>query len=942
MRTRHKAGAALLLGILALCFAASGAAHAQSAPSTPPAQTFVPPPPLGRAFHESSGPELLSSSQGPLFDEQLGITYQTAFTSIGYNVTAVAQTDKSTGYGPAYLVNGLSNAGYWYQIGLSYDWPYIGTGYYPGFGANFEVFNSDGQSIFPSEGGGLLNFSGPVNPGDVVSLSLFFTHGNVTMQAVDLDTHSSAATTFSAEGADVFVGLSGGPANPDGFFTGLMTEWYHPTVYKSNPMETTYTSAAGQPSGLMWMDEFNANASKIVFSVVQQTPTTYTDPNHLVSLSADGALLYSDSHEFITGGLLGVTTTVVVKPGLDTPSVSAGNGFLISYDVNGTPASSFDTGNLTVTSDAGSEITISGVSTDSNTTTRWALNSEGTTLTFDPGSPISLTYHLQYILEVEGTAAGSSWWDNGALAQVSTPGVFGRANGTGYRIDSYSIDGAQATQIEPTAGTVSVNLTMSSPRTLDFETVAQYEVNLGGVPASVLATITPPTIAGDGHWYDGGTNVVVGLNGVWDRAGGSGDSLTSYSVSGGAQIPVATTGVVDAVDGPIEGPISVDATTTLQYQLTISGSLASVTPPPIPGDAGWYDSGARVSASFNYSWNAVANQSRLNAVGYAVDGNETITLQRRGGGAFLVSVAMTAPQRILVFSTEQYFLEISSPFIVNAVPGSPTNDSYYDAGSNVSLSVPYIVSVAPGARFLLTEFSVSNFSGPFLTAASLNGTGVYQPPRIGIDGPKLASFSYAKEYLVRFDAVDASGAGITPRSIEITEASGAGKALNATVQGAQIWLDNGTSLRVLGILWEGENVAPEPQPFQVSSPLNLTLRAQVYQAVLRVVDYFGMPVSGSQVTATIANGTVEHLTTNGTGYAYLGEIPLGTFSASVSSPLGTTEFSGNAAAGPLTFKIFGSTFTLAVIAVLAAAGVLAVAIAIRRVQSKPPTPSSPH
>ena len=54
------------------------------------------------------------------YDEQVGETFTQSFTSMAY-VTAVAQVN-SDGIGPAYLLNGLSDKGYWYQVGLSYNW----------------------------------------------------------------------------------------------------------------------------------------------------------------------------------------------------------------------------------------------------------------------------------------------------------------------------------------------------------------------------------------------------------------------------------------------------------------------------------------------------------------------------------------------------------------------------------------------------------------------------------------------------------------------------------------------------------------------------------------------------------------------------------------------------------------------------------------------------
>src|SRR5579885_1564621 len=108
------------------------------------------------------------------YDEQIGETFTQSFTSMAYNVTAVPQVDES-GYGPAYLLNGLSNTGYWYQVGLSYDWSGIGTG----FAMVYEIWDPSGKSIFPTTGGGgVQGFSGPVHAGDIVLLNLYFGTGS--------------------------------------------------------------------------------------------------------------------------------------------------------------------------------------------------------------------------------------------------------------------------------------------------------------------------------------------------------------------------------------------------------------------------------------------------------------------------------------------------------------------------------------------------------------------------------------------------------------------------------------------------------------------------------------------------------------------------------------------------------------------------------------------
>ncbi|MGA2200118.1 MAG: hypothetical protein ABSG45_09295, partial [Nitrososphaerales archaeon] len=143
------------------------------------------------------------------YDEQLGEVFLQSLKGISYNVTATAQTD-SNGYGPAYLLNGLTPAGYWYQVGLAYNWPYTsaqGGGYEPGFQMAYETFDPSGNSIFPTDGGGgNESFSGVVHANDVVLLSLTFSNKNVVMSAHDWSTGASASESYTAKGSTSFAG----------------------------------------------------------------------------------------------------------------------------------------------------------------------------------------------------------------------------------------------------------------------------------------------------------------------------------------------------------------------------------------------------------------------------------------------------------------------------------------------------------------------------------------------------------------------------------------------------------------------------------------------------------------------------------------------------------------------------------------------------------------
>jgi PKD domain len=265
---------------------------------------------LGQPVHSRTGllpiavtsPQATSSIPAANYDEQLGTTFTQSFASIAYNVTAVAQSDMY-GYGPAYLLNGLGNTGYWYQVGLSYHWPFTQGGYNPGFGMNYEVFDPQGASIFPSSGGGGLSII-QVNPGDTVLLSLNFSASgrNVVMMVRDWNTQSTNSVSFSAERATSFEGLTNN-FEQNGFFTGLMTEWYHVDIYLANEEAVAYSSnSTSLSSAWMWMDEFSVAGAGLVFSDATSTPLTLSSsPSQLQPFHSNGAYEAVDSYQFVTG-----------------------------------------------------------------------------------------------------------------------------------------------------------------------------------------------------------------------------------------------------------------------------------------------------------------------------------------------------------------------------------------------------------------------------------------------------------------------------------------------------------------------------------------------------------------------------------------------------------------------------------------------------------------
>ncbi len=228
------------------------------------------------------------------YDQQVLLIFAQGFSSLSYNVTAVAQAD-TYGYGPAYLLNGQSDTGYWYQIGVAYDWPFSsGSGYDAGFHFIWETFDPSGATSNPS----LSNIPDNINANDTVGLSLYFSSGNVVMYAVDYNTGASSSHTYTAGGGTSFVGSSGMSASRTP--TSLMTEWYHPDPNWTTMRQVSYSEYSAQvSSGWACIEEYvPPNPSTSVYSACSSQMLL---GNSAQSYSYHGLNTYSSQYTFQTG-----------------------------------------------------------------------------------------------------------------------------------------------------------------------------------------------------------------------------------------------------------------------------------------------------------------------------------------------------------------------------------------------------------------------------------------------------------------------------------------------------------------------------------------------------------------------------------------------------------------------------------------------------------------
>ena len=249
-------------------------------------------------FHVGTPP--LPKNAAPYYDLQIGEALQSSYSSLAWNVTAVEQNDTS-GFGPSYLLNGMSSAGYWYQVGIAWNWPgdvnkSADTAIiYQGFHMVYQVYFSNGTS----DTIGLLDLSASVNNGNSVQLGMRFSSDDVVLSVHDWNTSAGASKTVSAYGASYFEG-GVQKAGQGAFFTGLMTEWYRVDMNDFTMSRVTYTvDGAPTSSVLVFADEWNFSGNTPV-SVFHYSSGWVSVNSNLKQYTYNGVTALASNNEFVT------------------------------------------------------------------------------------------------------------------------------------------------------------------------------------------------------------------------------------------------------------------------------------------------------------------------------------------------------------------------------------------------------------------------------------------------------------------------------------------------------------------------------------------------------------------------------------------------------------------------------------------------------------------
>ena len=280
-------------------------------------------------------------------------------------------------------------------------------------------------------------------------------------------------------------------------------------------------------------------------------------------------------------------------------------------------------------------------------------------------------------------------------------------------------------------------LDINSAQSITTITVTQFFLTVTG--GNGISYGTSSTIPGDTGWYDSGTSTTIFSNWIWNVAGQSRTALTNYAVDSANKNPArSNTGTLTTIPISMTTFHTVAFASTTQYSLSVSGGSGISYGTASPTNDNWFDSGSSTTVLSSWTWNVVSGQSRTAITNYAIDGSSQ-NPARQGLGTLTTSpISMSASHSVIISSTTQFYLtDTTLSGSEYSITASPTNDGWYDSGTNVNVVLNNIWGTSGGSRSNLISYTVDITT----TQISRTGSGTVSIPTITMNTPHTISDS---------------------------------------------------------------------------------------------------------------------------------------------------------------------------------------------------------
>lgn len=207
-------------------------------------------------------------------------------------------------------------------------------------------------------------------------------------------------------------------------------------------------------------------------------------------------------------------------------------------------------------------------------------------------------------------------------------------------------------------------------------------------------------------------------------------------------------------------------------------------------------SGQTYTLTQNHSW-VQDETSRYNLASYTFDG-ENVKISRTARGDFTLTIPTDSSHTVVFSAIPQYALSVEGTNDFSYLPSSPTNDNWFDLGTEVSINVQKTTEIeANKVRQEITGWSLDK--SEFWNIEDDGSTSFTTPP-ITMDEYHLVDFFAAFQYKLNVisDSGETNGSGWYEQGVTVPigiDAGGDGLILNSVSgwEGADVTYDGNTA-----------------------------------------------------------------------------------------------------------------------------------------------------
>ena len=403
--------------------------------------------------------------------------------------------------------------------------------------------------------------------------------------------------------------------------------------------------------------------------------------------------------------------------------------------------------------DVGSAFVMSNLLSPSSAGERWYTTTVTSGVLNNPLT-ISATYYHQYFISAAFAVVGGGTPSAPALSYVTLGNPTSIQLGTAsqaFWADSGSRYSAPA-ELNGSASerwsSPSSSGRIQGPSTLNLVYSHQFLLSITG------AGLTPT-------WRDAGSTASVSVDGVFGRASGSGQRVTSYSVDGGPASQIQPTANSFTVSILMDKPHELSISSVTQYEVSLDSNamivLGEWTQPTIPteGSAGqssyWYDSGSKVEFYLHVTMQ-LTNESQYRLVSFTLNSEAPVIVQLSEVGGtenvlmpVFTESSLSGPESISADLALQYLLSMTSGSVRSATAPPITGDTgWYDRGTSTTIVYNYSWNAtASGSRENTVAYSIDGKQASL--ARSGNGTFTVEVTMLA---PHSVSVAAVTQYLL--------------------------------------------------------------------------------------------------------------------------------------------------------------------------------------------------